>query len=92
MNKGQHGFWGLKCCLTAFSSLLGDSPAASSALSDDTLSPQNSEGPANEQKWALARPQDEGGLTPTGDEYDASVHLGRWQAYCLLFINGRQNR
>lgn len=52
------------------------------------LLPKNSEGPASEEKWGLARPQGEGGLTPTKPENAASALFDRWQAYCPLSTEG----
>ena len=46
------------------------------------------EKPVNEDKWGLARPQDNGGLTPAEDENAASAYWDRCQACCPLYTEG----
>ena len=42
------------------------------------------------EKAGLARPQDEGGLTPTRNENAASAALACWQACCPLYTEGTE--
>ena len=89
MYKRQHGFSGHLGQLAALSSLPGDSPAASSALPATKSAPEKLLRTCRQDKTGAGKEEDEGGLAPTEDDDAASADFSRWQAYCLLYTEGR---
>ena len=87
MDKGQHGFEPQGQRLAALSSLTSGKEAC--VLPAPVPGAQNSFGPDRERKAGLSRPQDEA-LLPQGEDENAdSLGFIPCQAYCPLFIDGR---
>lgn len=86
--KGSGGFSRPEYRVAMLSSLPGASPAFSSASPDGIDAREKLHDQPAGQNGMMARPQDEGGLPPTGDKNAASAHFGRWLALCPLYSNG----
>lgn len=86
--KGPGGFSRPEYRLAMLSSLPGASPAFSSASPDGIDAREKLHDQPAGQNGMMARPQDEGGLPPTGDKNAAGAHFGRWLALCPLYSNG----
>ena len=86
--KGPGGFSRPEYRVAMLSSLPGASPAVSSASPDGIDAREKLHDQPAGRNGMMARPQDEGGLPPTGDENAASARFGRWLALCPLYSNG----
>ena len=86
--KGPGGFSRPEYRVAMSSSLPGASPAVSSASPDGIDAREKLHDQPAGRNGMMARPQDEGGLPPTGDENAASAHFGRWLALFPLYSNG----
>ena len=91
VDKGQHGFSGHLRWLTLLSSLPGGGPAASAAASTTKFAPEKLRRTCQREKIDAGEKADEGGPVPTKDNDKASVDFSRWQAYCPLFTDSREN-
>ena len=87
-DKGKHGFSGLKQRSASFSSLPGDSPAASSASQTIVSAPEKLRRTFQRAMMGSGEEEDDGGLTPTEDEDDVQRPSGPPESVSALVNRG----
>ncbi len=88
VNKGKHGFSGLKQRPASFSSLPGDSSAASSALLTTVSASEKLHRTFQRAVIGAGEEEDDGGLTPTEDDDDVQSLSGPLESVSALVDRG----
>ena len=88
IGKGKHGFSGLKQQPASFSSLLGVSPAASSALLAAVSAPEKLQRTFQRAMTGAGEKEDDGGLAPTKDDDDVQRLSGPLESVSALVNRG----
>ena len=88
IDKGKHGFSGLKQRSASFSSLPGVSPAASSASLTIASAPEKLRRTFRRAMMGSGEEEDDGGLTPTEDDDDVQCLSGPPESGSALVNRG----